>query len=380
MSINKSINVLKTAMPIIIISFFALIFIFSPDKIGFVAKAFRPIIISFVIAYLLDSLVRVIVRKLKARRPQAIFLSCICLLSIIVIIFSILVPKIIDNAEAVISFVTNYKMDINVIITEIADKINNPHVNKVAEEIIEVSADLKDKINDLLKFITSFLINSVATIGTSILSVITSFILALYMLIEKEDLIARLKRLVFACFNERNAQMILEISSNGNRIFKSFLVGKLLDSLIVGIITIIVFSIFNVPYAPLMGSIIGLFNLIPYFGPIIGAVPVVVVTFFISPIKALTALIIIIIIGQVDGNFIDPKIVGNNVGVSPFWVISAVIVGGSAFGPAGMILGVPTLVLVKSLVEEYVEKRLREKDMEEYQLDKIKVIEIKTKK
>lgn len=367
-------------MPIIIISFFALIFIFSPDKISFVANAFKPIIISFVVAYLLDSLVRVIVKKLKARRPQAIFLSCICLLSIIVIIFSILVPKIIDNAEAVISFVTNYKMDINVIITEIADKINNPHVDKVAEEIIEVSADLKDKINELLKFITSFLINSVAAIGTSILSVITSFILALYMLIEKEDLIARLKRLVFAFFNERNAQMILEISSNGNRIFKSFLVGKLLDSLIVGIITIIVFSIFNIPYAPLMGSIIGLFNLIPYFGPIIGAVPVVVVTFFISPIKALTALIIIIIIGQVDGNFIDPKIVGNNVGVSPFWVISAVIVGGTAFGPAGMILGVPTLVLVKSLLEEYVEKKLREKDMEEYQLDKIKVIEAKTKK
>lgn len=367
-------------MPIIIISFLALIFIFSPDKITFVTSAFKPIIVSFVVAYLLDSLVRVIVKKLKTRRPQAIFLSCICLLSIIVIIFSILVPKIISNAEAVISFVTNSKIDINVIITEIADKINNPHVDKVAEEIIEVSAELKDKINELLKIITTFLINFVAAIGTSILSVITSFILAVYMLIEKDDLIARLKRLVFAFFNERNAQMILEISENANRIFKSYLVGKLLDSLIVGVITIIAFTIANVPYAPLMGSIIGLFNLIPYFGPIIGAVPVVVVSFFISPIKSLTALIIIIIIGQIDGNFIDPKIVGNNVGVSPFWVISAVIVGGSAFGPAGMILGVPTMVLVKSLLEEYVEKKLREKDMVDYQLDKLKIIESKIKK
>lgn len=373
-------SILKTAMPIIIISFFILVFIFSPDKIKLVSGAFKPIIISFAVAYLIDSLVRFIVKRLNTRRTQAILLSCILLLGIIVLIFSLFVPKIIENAESVISFVTNYKMDIGIIIRDIADRINNPNVDKVADEIIEVSSDLRDKINDLLKYFTGLLINFVATIGTSILSVITSFILSIYMLIEKEDLIARLKRFIFALFNERNSRMILEISSNANRIFKSYIVGKLLDSLIVGIITIIVFTIFNIPYAPLMGSLIGLFNLIPYFGPIIGAIPVVVVTFFISPVKALTALIIIIVIGQIDGNFIDPKIVGNNVGVSPFWVISAVIVGGTAFGPPGMILGVPTLVLVKTLVEEYVDKRLREKNMEDYQIEKIKVIETKVKK
>ena len=380
MSINKSMSILKTAMPIIIISFFALIFIFNPSKISLVGSAFKPVIISFVVAYLMDSLVRFIVRRLKTRRTQAILLSCILLLGIIVIIFSLFVPKILDNAESVISFVANYKMDIGEIIRNIADKINNPSVDKVADEIIEVSADIRDQINELLTYITGLLINLVATIGTSILSVITSFILSIYILIEKEDLIARLKRLIYAFFNERNARMILEISTSANRIFKSFIVGKLLDSLIVGIVTIIVFSICNIPYAPLMGSIIGLFNLIPYFGPIIGAVPVVVVTFFISPIKALTALIIIVVIGQIDSNFIDPKIVGNNVGVSPFWVISSVIVGGTAFGPAGMILGVPTVVLVKSLIEEIVEKKLREKNMEDYQLDKIKIIEVKRNK
>lgn len=364
-------------MPIIVILFLGLIFIFSPDKISFVISAVKPLIISFAIAYLLDSLVKSIMKRLKTRRPQAIFLACVCVISAILVMFSIFVPKLIDNAEAVVSFIANYKMDINVIIMDIAEKFDNPSVYRIADEIIELSADIKNRINDLLKFITFSLINSAAVIGTSIFSVMTNFILAIYMLIEKEDLCARLKRFIFALFNERKSETILEISSNANRIFKSFLVGKLLDSFIVGIITIVVFSIFKIPYAPLMGSIIGLFNIIPFFGPIIGAVPVVFVSFFISPVKALTALIIIIVIGQIDGNYIDPKIVGNNVGVSPFWAISGVIVGGSAFGVMGMILGVPSLVLIKTLAEEYVAKKLREKDMANYQLNKIKIINVK---
>lgn len=367
-------------MPIIVICFIALIFVFSPDKIRFITGAIKPIVISFVLAYLIDAVVRIIVRKLKTRRTQAIFLSCILLLSIIVLLFSILVPKIISNAEAVISFVTSDNMDINALVRKIAEKIDNPYVDRIALEIIRFSKDITDKINDLFKYLTNILINSVTAIGSSVLSIVTSYILALYMLIEKDDLIARLRRLIYAFFNERNAQFIIDTASNANRIFKSYLLGKLLDSLIVGIITIIIFTIFNVPYAPLMGSIIGLFNIIPYFGPIIGAVPVVVVSFFISPTKALTALIIIIIIGQIDGNFIDPKIVSNNVGVSPFWVISAVIVGGTAFGPVGMILGVPTVVLIKTIIEDNVDKNLREKGIENYQIDKIKVTNSKTKK
>lgn len=370
---NNSKYLLKSALPIIIVVFFIMLFIFSPDKITFILSAISPLVVSFVIAYLLDSLVRTIVLKLKTRRSQAILLACILVLGIIVLIFSILVPVIIDNANAVVSFFMQENKDINVIISELLTKINNPYVDKLAEEFLQLGEDVKLKVNELIKYISNLLIDSVAIIGSSVLSVVTSFILALYMLIEKDDLIARLKRFVCAFFSERNSKLILETSASANNIFKKFLVGKLLDSLIVGVISIIVFSIFKVPYAPLMGSLIGLFNIIPYFGPIIGAVPVVVVSFFVSPAKALTALIIIIVIGQVDGNFIDPKIVGNNVGVSPFWVISAVVVGGAIAGPVGMILGVPTVVLFKTIIEDIVESRLREKGIEDYEIDKMKV-------
>jgi predicted PurR-regulated permease PerM len=127
-----------------------------------------------------------------------------------------------------------------------------------------------------------------------------------------------------------------------------------------------------VPYAPLMGTLIGFFNIIPYFGPIIGSVPVVLVSLFIDPPKALTALIIIIIIQQIDGNFLDPKIVGENVGVSPFWIITSVTVGGNLFGIPGMILGVPVVVLIKTIIEESIEMRLIEKGKENIEKNNLK--------
>jgi predicted PurR-regulated permease PerM len=375
--INKFAYNLKIAMPFIIIVFFMLIFIFSPDKINFVISALNPVITSFVIAYLLDSLVKSIMKRLRVKRTAAIFLSCTCLLCAILIMFAIFIPMLIENAEAVIKFMTSYKMDISSIMSDIAKKIDNQNVYRISDEITKLSSNIKEQINNFLNLLALSLVNLAKDIGTRIISLFTNFILTIYMLIEKDDLIARLKRLILALFDERKANTILDVSASANRIFKGYLVGKLLDSFIVGIITIIAFLIFKIPYAGLMGSIIGLFNIIPFFGPIIGSIPVIVVSFFISPIKAVIAFVITTVIGQIDGNLIEPKIVGNNVGVSPFWAISGVIIGGSAFGVKGMILGVPFLVLIKTITEEFVAKKLREKNMSNYQSDSMKVIDSK---
>jgi len=361
--INKLAYNLKIAMPVIIIVFFMLIFIFSPSRISFVFAALKPVITSFVIAYLLDSLVKTIMKRFKMRRAPAIFLTCVSLLCAILIIFAIFIPILIENAESVIEFVTNYNMDIGSIVTNIAKKIDDHNVYRIADQITKLSSGIKERINNFLNLIAFSLMNSAKDIVTRIFSILANFILTIYMLIEKDDLIKRFKRLILALFNERKANTILDVSTSANKIFKSYLVGKLLDSLIVGIITTIAFLIFKIPYAALMGSIIGLFNIIPFFGPIIGSVPVIIVSFFVSPIKALIAFAITTVIGQIDGNFIEPRIVSNNVGVTPFWAISGVIIGGSAFGVVGMILGVPVLVLLKTLTEEFVAKKLREKDM-----------------
>lgn len=360
---NKFAYNLKTAMPLILIAFFMLIVIFSPNRISFILSILKPIFTSFIIAYLLDSFVKLIIKRLKLRRAPAIFLCCISILCLVLIAFAIFIPSLIYNAESVIDFVVNYKVDISSITTDIAEKIDKASVYRIANQITKLSTAIKDRINNFLRNLAAAIMNSARSLMATMFATITSFVLAVYMLIEKDDLLLRLKRLNFAVFDDRKANAIIEVISSANKIFKNYFVGKLLDSLIVGIVTTIAFFIFKIPYAALMGSVIGLFNIIPFFGPIIGSVPVILVSFFINPVKAVVAFIITIVIGQIDGNLIEPKIVSGNVGVTPFWAISGVVIGGSAFGIKGMILGVPILVLLKTLCEQYVARKLREKDI-----------------
>lgn len=334
--------------------------------------SFKPVIYALVIAYLLDSVVTFFVRKLKVRRGQGILMACIILAGLIGFMIYMLIPQIVENINNIVYFIMEGNIDIVQIVTDIKDKIDNRYVQFAAEYILETSESVRTLINNALTDISGVLVRFVANIGSRTATIAVSFIINIYMLVEKEDILSRGKRFVFAFFNEQNARKILHIFAQANKIFKSFLNGKLLDSFIVGVICVIVFYIFKVPYAPLMGTIIGVFNIIPYFGPIIGSAPVVLVSFFVDPPKALTALFIIIVVQQLDGNFLDPRIVGGNVGVSPLWIITSVTVGGNLFGVPGMILGVPVVVLIKTVVEESVNLRLIEKGIGEMEKDKMK--------
>ena len=263
-------------------------------------------------------------------------------------------------------------VDIAQIVTDLRNRVDNQYIQYASDYILQASESIREIVNRLLVYLYDVMMSLITNIGSSAFTIVTSFIINIYMLAEKEDILARGRRFIYAYFDDKKSRQILLIFSNANKIFKSFLNGKLLDSSIVGIICVIAFYIAGVPYAPLMGTLIGFFNIIPYFGPIIGSVPVVLVSLFIDPPKALTALIIIIIIQQIDGNFLDPKIVGENVGVSPFWIITSVTVGGNLFGIPGMILGVPVVVLIKTIIEESIEMRLIEKGKENIEKNNLK--------
>ncbi len=304
------------------------------------------------------------VKKLKVNRIQGIFLTCVIVIGIIGFLISKILPQIVENLSNITSFIMSGDVDIAQIVTDLRNKIDNQYVQYITDYILQASESIREIVNKLLIQLYNIVMSLISNIGSSTLTLVTSFIINIYMLSEKEDILARGRRFIHAYYDDKKSRQILLIFKNANRIFKSFLNGKLLDSTIVGVICVIAFTIAKVPYAPLMGTLIGFFNIIPYFGPIIGSVPVVLVSFFIDPPKALTALIIIIIIQQIDGNFLDPKIVGENVGVSPFWIITSVTVGGNLFGIPGMILGVPVVVLIKTIIEESIEMRLLEKGKE----------------
>jgi len=379
-TIDKNKSITKMLAPVMLIVFLMLLVVFSYNKISWILNAFTPVIYAFILAYLLDSVVRFFMVRLKVRRAQGIFLACIFLVGIVVFIFSIILPSIVENINAVASFFLDKDIDIGKIVTDMKGRIDNQYVQYAADSILKAGESFQERLNSLLLYFSNQLLQLVTSIGSKAFIMLTSFIISIYMLIEKDDLIARGKRLIYAFYSESKANRILSIGIKSNVIFKSFLNGKILDSFIVGTICITVFTIFNVPYAVLMGSLMGIFNIIPFFGPIIGAVPVIIVSLFIDPSKALTALIIILIIQQLDANFLDPKIVGNNVGVTPFWILTAVTVGGALGGIPGMIFGVPVVVLLKTILEEYIDMRLIEKGMCELEIDKLKVMKVKQKK
>ena len=159
------------------------------------------------------------------------------------------------------------------------------------------------------------------------------------------------------------ASRIFELTHRTNEIFGKFLSGKIIDSAIIGVLSFVVFSIFKIPYTLLISVIIGVTNIIPFFGPFIGAIPSFIIILFVSPTKALIFLILIFIIQQIDGNIIGPKILGDSIGISAFWILFAILVAGEFMGLVGMIIGVPVFAIIYSVIKEDVEYKLKNKDL-----------------
>lgn len=364
-TIEKHKSLLKKSLPILISSLIILLIVFSPGTFSWIVDSFKPVIYGLVIAYLLDPVVMFLMRKLKVRRKQGIFLACLILIGTISFLIYKLLPQIIENVNNIMSFIMEGDVDIAKIVADIKNRMDNKYIEYITDYILQAGESFRNIINNLLNYLYNMLMSLITNIGSSTFTVFISFIISIYMLSEKDDLLARSKRFIHAYFSDKKAKDILDVFEKANKIFKSFLGGKLLDSAIVGIMFVIAFALAKVPYAPLMGTLTGFFNIIPYFGPLIGSVPVIIVSFFVNPTKALTALIIIIIIQQIDANILEPKIVGENVGVSPFWIITSVTVGGNLFGIPGLILGVPVVVLLKTVLEGSMEMRLIEKGKED---------------
>ncbi len=204
----------------------------------------------------------------------------------------------------------------------------------------------------------------IGVIGT-VTDVFIGLIICVYTLNSKELFAAQAKKLLYALFKTSNANAILRITRFADHTFGRFINGILLDSLLLGVLCFIGMTILRMPYALLISAIVGLFNVVPIFGPIVAAV---IGTFFVlleDPIKALIFVVFALVIQQLDGNIIAPKILGDQTGLSGFWVIFSIILGGGLFGVLGMILGVPTFAVIYVLVKQAVESRLQKRSIPE---------------
>lgn len=372
---EQSQNDKKKLLRVMFLIIFGVLFYMFVSQKAYIQWAYniiKPILQAFIIAYLLNPLVKILCKKFKIKKGISIIIIIALLIAILFFVLYIMIPNLVSSFVSLTENLPTVEQISNSI-----DHFLDTYVDKrIADLVKENSNNLLTMTLEKSKvFLTDFLqnfIDKTLSITTSIISLLISLIIAIYMLLDKEDLTARIKRFIYAYNKKETADYILNIGKKSNEAFLSYINGKFIDSLIIGILCFILFSIARIPYASILALIIGITNMIEYFGPFIGAVPAILITLFTNPSKVIWVGILIFALQQFDGLYLGPKIVGKKVGARAFWIIIAVTIGGAILGVPGMVLGVPSMVLIKNLVEQSVDKRLKKKGMSKFEIDKLK--------
>ena len=285
---------------------------------------------------------------------------CILLLYTLIIgstiwIVIYLLPEIRNSIMAFSTNITGYSEAMNERIRYIFDQIpfiDSADVNNVINRILAPIQHMSQNAPELIETIAT----NVYSVGKFTLNFIMAIFIAFYMLYDKERFARKAEKGAYAFSTEEKAARFLQNAERIHHIFNDFIVGKAIDSLIIGILAFIGMTIINAPFPLILALIIGVTNMIPYFGPFIGAIPAILITILIDPPLAIFVGIFILILQQFDGNFLGPKILGDSVDLSPLWIILAVVVGGALMGPLGMFIGVPIFATVKVFGGEYIDR------------------------
>lgn len=352
------------------VAFFFLMFRLQEIKDFFstVILALQPILIGIVLAYLLNPVAEILeraLRKIKITRPArviSVILTLIFALGIVVLCCAFVLPQLV---QSVASLVNDLPELLNTQLERIGNYISSyGNSDDVMKIISSVENFLLSWIQNNLFSMISAVANSVYSIGTALVNIIIAIIVTIYLLLDKERYLAQCRKLFNAvCKNQSANEAVSDVVQQTDRIFSGFISGKLLDSLIVGVICFIFLLIFKMPYAPLISVIIGVTNIIPMFGPFIGAIPSAFLILLISPMKCLIFLIFIIILQLIDGNVIGPRILGNSTGLSALYVTVAMLLFGKLLGFTGMIIGVPLFATLYYIVKKLAENSLKKRNL-----------------
>ncbi len=219
--------------------------------------------------------------------------------------------------------------------------------------------DFMTDINQIMTNLTEGILGFLNEIFDFLVGIIVS----IYVMYGRETFARQAKKIVYALFPPKKANLVLHLGNKTNEIFGGFIIGKIIDSIIIGILCFIILSIIKMPYTLLVSVIVGVTNVIPFFGPFIGAIPCSVLILLNDPMKGLYFIIFVFLLQQFDGNILGPKILGDTTGLSSFWVITAILFGGGLFGFAGMLLGVPTFAVIYYILQLVIESRLEQKNL-----------------
>ncbi len=347
-------------------------------------KVLRPVINGFLVAYLLNPVMKffetrflpALFRALKLKEPEGIkskrifrYIS-IALTVIFVFLFigsfiGLMIPQLVESITSIAHQFPEYADNLVSFVNKTFD--DNPrfieYFNQFYSQFEESFSDFLTDVPTYLNQIWSTLSSGIAKSVAFVLNLALGLILSIYILSFKEKFIAQIRKITLAYFSRKRAHSIFEEIRNVDRIFKDYIVSSIVDSLIIGILCFILCLIIGTPYAILMSFIVGITNIIPFFGPFFGAVPCTIIILMINPMQALYFVIMIVCLQQLDGNVIKPRIFGESTGLPAFWVVVSILVGGGFFGVMGMYLGTPVFAVIYSDIRRHIAYKLSVKGL-----------------
>ena len=353
---------------IIAILFFTLLNQFTQIKkaISFILTILFPFILGIGIAFILNNPEKWLEEKVFDNLPMqnnhkkilATTIVFVLAIGFLILFFSIIIPNTLDPIRQFSKNFSDYSETLTAYIRDFAYRLN---ISEKQFEQILVTFDVTKKI-------TSALTQSIPKIASysysfvkGFINLILALVSAFYILLDREKLVKGVKKLNYSLFDKGFANYLTIWTNDAKTVFEQYIVGNLIDSFIVGIICYIGALILKFPYASMIALIIGVTNIIPVFGPFLGAIPVIIILCLINPFSALIFAIFIFILQQCDGNIIKPIVLGDKLGMSGFWILFSVTVGGALFGVLGMFLGVPVFALIYAAIKDYIHIRLKSK-------------------
>ena len=363
--------------------FFFMIYRYNGVSKGWdtIMRVLQPITFGLVIAYLINPIMKFFEKHLlhfleprvqkekkckKIARSIATGGAVVVFVLIVILLFAMMIPQLISSISGMVNSLPRQ-------VDSFIDWFNGL-TNSDNEIIQSLETNMMDMVTYLENWVKESFLPNIQTYITSITSgvinmvkvlmnAIIGLIVSVYVLMTKEKFIGQSKKIVYAIFKPVRGNVIIDTFRKSNEIFGGFISGKLLDSAIIGVLCYICLLIMKMPYTLLVSVFVGLTNIIPFFGPFIGAIPSVIIIALADPIKGIYFLIFIFILQQVDGNIIGPKILGDSTGLNSFWVVFAILVFGGLWGFPGMLLGVPLMAVIYYVAQKLVSYFLRKRGL-----------------
>lgn len=330
-----------------------------------------PFLIGLLIAFILNPLIKWLMKILetkckvqskKLRKILATVIAYIAVLGLILICIIYIVPQIVTSVTEVINGLPQLYNITYDFFTNLQERFPNTDVSAIQNIVNDALPELISGIKNFAGNIVPAIYTASVSIVNWLLDIIIAIIVSIYMLSDKKNLLHTMRVILYCVVPVKFIDDLMSILTECNKIFTNFVVGKAIDSTIIGILCFILMNIFGLDYALLISVIVGITNMIPYFGPFIGAIPGMVVLLMVSPLKSLGFGVLILILQQFDGLYLGPKILGDTVGLKPLWIIISISVGGSVAGVLGMFLSVPVFAVIRYLLGLFVDYRLKKRN------------------